>query len=135
MLTWIESRAAPIGARRGVLIFAKKAVEITGVAKAEAIADLLDRQIKLPQAHAGFVDQPLMYDGARTATLLALAMRMQLVVGDAKGGRIAGDGPAVTIMQFDHLQEIADKAGAVAALRSIVGGLLRDQRSQIVCRR
>ncbi len=70
-----------------------------------------------------------MYDGARTATLLALAMRVQLVVGDAKRGCIAGDGPAVTIMQFDHLQEIADKAGAVAALRSIVGGLLRNQRS------
>jgi hypothetical protein len=70
------------------------------------------------------VDQALMHDGARAVALLALAMRVQLVVGHAECGRIARDGPAVALMQLDHLQEIADEARPVAALCSIVGGFL-----------
>ncbi len=72
MLTWIEPRATPIGAWRRILILAEEAIEIAGIAEAEAIADLLDRQIELPQPHAGFVDQALMHDGARAVTFSRL---------------------------------------------------------------
>ncbi len=129
MLTWIKPRATPIGAWRRILILAEEAIEIAGIAKAETIADLLDWQIELPQPHTGFVDQALMHDGARAVAFLALAVRVQLVVSDAECSRMACDGPAVAIMQFDHLQEIADEARTVAALCSIVGGFLEIHRA------
>lgn len=100
MLTWIGPRATPMGSWRRILILAEEAIEIAGIAEAEAIANLLDWQIELPQPHASFVDQALMHDGARTVIFLALAMRVQLVVSDAECGRIACDGPAVAIMRI-----------------------------------
>lgn len=59
-------------------MFAKEAAEITGIAKAQAIADLFDGQIELLQSRPCLMDQTLMNDGARAATLFTFAMRMQL---------------------------------------------------------
>src|SRR4051794_14247419 len=95
----VKPGAAPINPGRDILILAEEPVEIGRIAEAEAVADLFDRQIELLQARAGLVDQPRVDDGARAASLLALAVGMQPVVGDAERRRIARDRPAVAVMQ------------------------------------
>jgi hypothetical protein len=65
-------------------------------------------------------------DRARAAVLLALAMGVQLVGGDAKRIRIARHWPAVAVMQFDHF---ADRTTALSDLAPFerYGGNARHQ--------
>ena len=49
----------------------EEAAEIAGIAKAQTVSDLLDRQVELVQAGAGLVDQPLMDDGARDCAIFS----------------------------------------------------------------
>ena len=65
--------------RRRAAVLAEEAVEIGRIAKAQAVADLLDGEIELLQPGAGFANQPLVDDRARAAALLALAMGVRLV--------------------------------------------------------
>ena len=101
-------------------MLAKESAEISGIPKSKTVADLFDRKIELLQAGAGFLDQPQMDNGARTEAFLAFAMGVQSVLGNAEGGRVTRDLPAVAIMQFDHLQKISDQAGAVTSVCGLV---------------
>src|SRR5687767_12736314 len=111
--------------RRCAAVFAEEAIEIGRIAETQTVSDLLDRQVELLQPRAGFANQPLVDDRARAAVLLALAMGVQLVGGDAKRVRITRHRPAVAIMQFDHLQEIADQRRTAATRRHLVTLIMR----------
>jgi hypothetical protein len=63
-----------IGPRRRAPVLAEEAVEVGRVAKAEAVADLLDRKVELLQSRTGFAGQPLVDDRARATALPELAV-------------------------------------------------------------
>ena len=112
----LQSGATPIDAGRNAVL-AKEPAEISGIPESKTVTDLLDRKIELLQAGASLFDQPQMHDGARADALLAFAMGVQLVLGNAQRGRITRDRPAIPIMQFDQLEKIPDQPCAVTPWR------------------
>ena len=79
--------------RRRAAVLAEEAVEIGGVAKAEAVADLLDGKIELLQPRAGFANQPLVDDRARRQLLVLtrkITGKVKLSPSSARASRMTG---------------------------------------------
>src|SRR5689334_6774579 len=118
-----------VGSRRRAAILAEEAVEVGGIAKPQSIADLLDRQIELLQARTSFAHETFVDQRTWPASLLALAMGMQLVGRHTKHRGVARYRPTVAIVQLDHLQEIADERGATATRGSLPPFVMRAAQS------